>query len=127
MKVVKTATCPSLSGLSTLTYEIGCNNNEVSLRLVGNSGSGTFDKGWVSTESILAVDKSPITSGILRELFPGKSSNSGGFILAVLLSEKLVERCADNTRHYKFKAEIKKSIAALLEPAVSKTGKKVPA
>ena len=40
IKVIKTASCQSLSGRSTLTYEIGCGASAVFLRLICNSGKG---------------------------------------------------------------------------------------
>jgi hypothetical protein len=41
MKVLKRATCPGLSGKTTLTYELGVEGERsLSLRLVGSSGGG---------------------------------------------------------------------------------------
>ena len=64
---MKTKECPSLSGRSTLTYKIGCNDdNKVCLSIVGNTGKGIFNKDWISLEeidSMLASEKKPISSG----------------------------------------------------------------
>jgi hypothetical protein len=104
MRILKTGECPSLSGRSTLTYKIGCKDDkEVYLCLVGNSGQGVFNKDWISLmqlDSLLASEEKPITSGRLHEMFKGKSANSAGFVLAVLLNEKLMKISKGNLRHY---------------------------
>ena len=127
MKDLKTSECPSLSGSSILTYQIGCNEkNELHLSLTGNTGKGIFNKDWISLEeidSLLAAEKGPITSGSLKELFDGKSSNSAGFVLAVILSEGLLKISSNNERHYERidPKEYRKIIQAY---AKKKTGKK---
>jgi hypothetical protein len=127
MKDLKTSECPSLSGSSILTYKIGCNDdNEVHVALTGNTGKGIFNKDWISLEeidSLMAVEKGPITSGSLHGLFEGKSSNSAGFVLAIILSEGLLKISSNNERHYERidPKEYRKSIKAY---AKKKTGKK---
>jgi hypothetical protein len=104
MKDLKTSECPSLSGSSILTYQIGCNDDkDVCLSIVGNTGKGIFNKDWISLEeidSLMGTEKGPITSGSLKELFVVKSSNSAGFVLAVILSEGLLKISSNNERHY---------------------------
>ncbi len=101
---MKTKECSSLSGLSTLSYKIGCKDDkEVSLSIVGNTGKGIFNKEPVELakiDALLASHQGPITSGSLHGLFEGKSSNSAGFILAVLLAEGLLKISTGNQRHY---------------------------
>jgi len=102
IRMLKTGECPSLSGKSTLTYQIGNDNDKLYIALTGNTGAGIFNKDWFALEeiySLLASQKKPITSGSLHGLFEGRSSNSAGFILAVLLKEKLVKVSAGN-KHY---------------------------
>ena len=102
MRILKTGECPSLSGKSTLTYQIGSDSDKLYIALTGNTGKGIFNKDWFALEeiySLLASQKKPITSGSLHGLFEGRSSNSAGFILAVLLKEKLVKVSAGN-KHY---------------------------
>ncbi len=94
MKILKTGNCSSLSGRSTLTYKIGCKEDEIFLCLTDNTGQDIFNKDWISLvqlDSLLASVQEPITSGLLRMIFKGKSANSAGFVLAVLLSEKLLK------------------------------------
>jgi hypothetical protein len=133
MRILKTGECLSLSGKSTLTYRIGCNNdNEIFIKLAGNSGGGHFSPDWVSLEEIytvLASQKKPITSGALHELYQGKSSNNASFTTDVLLKEGLLKA---RDRHYDLlgQAEFGKIAQALLEaaseekPARKRSGKK---
>ena len=134
MKILKTAECPSLSGKSTLIYQIACNNdNEVYVALTGNSGKGIFNKDWIVLEEIhsLLANQEKVTSGSLHELFDGRSSNSAGFILAVLLKEGVLKVSPGN-KHYNLvgQVEYKKIVKALLKatpeekPAKKKSGKK---
>ena len=47
IRVLKTATCQSLSGKTTLTCEIGVDGAEILARVTRSSGSGTFARtGW---------------------------------------------------------------------------------
>ena len=93
VRVLKTGTCPSLSGKSRLTYEIGAGPaSEICVRITKNTGGGMFGKGWVALDEVrpLVTDK-PITSGTLAPLFKGGSANSAGFLLAVMKHEGLVQ------------------------------------
>jgi hypothetical protein len=96
MRVLKTATCKTLSGKSTLTYQIGCTpESEIHLRITKNSGGGFFSDEWVKYGDIQAVLKerskdSPIMSHFISPLLQGKSSNTSGFIMAVLSNLKLL-------------------------------------
>jgi len=125
MRILKMGECQSLSGRSTLTYSISCREDkEVYLSLVGNTGKGIFNKDWISLvllDPLLASEEKPITSGLLRELFKGKSSNSAGFVLAVLLKEGLLKVSKDSLRCYERidPTEFKKSIQELIESKVS--------
>ena len=96
MKVLKTSSCKTLSGKSTLTYQLGCTPESViHLRITKNSGGGFFSDEWVKYEDIQAVLKerakdSPIMSHFISPLLKGKSSNTSGFIMAVLSHLKLI-------------------------------------
>ncbi len=106
IRILKVATCPSLSGKSTLTYHIGCNSeSDIQFRIVNNTGGGFFSKEWVSLNAIFqAFDKKvadkPIVSLLLYPLFQGKSLNTPAFLLAVLKQEGLVSPVEDNPKHY---------------------------
>ena len=42
MKVLKTATCKTLSAKSTLTYQVGVHDDTIHVRITKNTGGGFF-------------------------------------------------------------------------------------
>ncbi len=103
IRILKIGTCPSLSGKSTLTYHICCKGKDICFHLVENSGGGMFAKDWISLEQVevfLASQEQPTTSSSLNALFKGKSINSGGFLLAILRHEGLMENTEGQKRGY---------------------------
>ena len=100
-RVLKVNTCPSLSGRSTLTYQLGCNGeSEPILRVSANSGRGYFTKEWVpfaDIEALLTAD-APLTFSTLQPIFEGRSVNTGGFLMAVLKNLNVITPVADNPR-----------------------------
>ena len=128
MRILKTGTCKSLSGKSTLTYQIACNNdNEVHVALTGNSGKGIFNKDWITLEEIhsLLANQEKVTSGSLHELFDGRSSNSAGFFVAMLLKLGLLKVSPGN-KHYNLvgQAEFGKIVQGLIDSGSPSTTKK---
>lgn len=134
IRVVKTASCSSLSERSTITYEIGGKEDKsIYIRLTENTGSGMFSKVWVPLAQIAlqlsAADK-PVTSRTIQPLYSG-SVNSAGFLQAVLKHLGLIKNIEENSRSYirtapeKFTAEV----LALLEkgPPPQKKPRKAPA
>ena len=93
VRILKTGTCPSLSGKSKLTYEIGAGSaSEICVRVTKNTGAGMFSKAWVALDQVhRLVNDKPITSTTLGPLFKGGSANSAGFLLAVMKNEGLVQ------------------------------------
>ena len=96
MTVVRTGTCDTLTKKSRLTYQVGSlPDGEVYIRIHKNSGNGFFSQEWISLADIrkvlskIQVGK-PVTAIMLNDLFTGKSVNTPGFLLAVLVQEKLV-------------------------------------
>jgi hypothetical protein len=96
--VIKTDTCESLSGRSTLTYHIGYTQaddvSHVYIRIHDNTGHGIFNNGWVALSKILdvilaATEDKPLGSSQLR--FVGSSANTPGFILAALKKEGIIK------------------------------------
>jgi hypothetical protein len=132
--VLNTASCPSLSGRSVLTYEIGCNGNkEIFIRITENSGAGMFSKAQISMiqiDALLSADDKPITAKTIRALYSG-SVNSVGFLQAVLKDIGLIKNVEENSRNYtradpkKFTAEIHAEIHALMD--TESTPQKKPA
>jgi hypothetical protein len=100
--LLKSNFCQSLSGRSTLSYEIGTSNisavvelNEISFRITSNTAKGMFNNDWISLKTIFAVmDGLPmeqdLTSSSFHTIFQGKSLNTSGFLLAALKEETLV-------------------------------------
>jgi hypothetical protein len=88
LQVIKIGTCPSLTRASQITYHLVLNadDDQVYLRIAGNSGGGLFAKEAVALDAIIAAIQAqgdqPITGKTLRPLFRGKSANTPGFALA---------------------------------------------
>ena len=105
MRILKEATCPTLSGKGELTYHIGCNaESDIHFTVTSNSGGGFFSVERVSLEAIQAAlvqAPHPLTSYALRNLYKGKSANNPAFLMAALKHEGLVvahpekQRCFD--------------------------------
>ena len=105
IRVLKTGTCPSLSAMSKLTYEIGCGPaSDIQVRISKNSGTGYFSADWVTWDDLLRVLAKnagmPITCHSLSPLFTGRSVNTAGFLLAVLKHEGLVQVMEKKRRCY---------------------------
>lgn len=117
IRVIKTGACPSLSGRSTLVYQIGCGQaDSLVVRLIENSGKGYFNKDWISLSDVdqLLVEDEPLTFHTLQALFKGQSINNGGFLLAVLRSLGAVELNPENPRVHK-----RSAMEAVLQEAAS--------
>lgn len=106
VRILKVATCPSLSGRSTLTYHLGGDAlDDLRFRVTANSGSGQFNADWVALAAIRKLldqhpaDK-PLTSTLLKPVFRGRSSNSPAFLFAVLKAEGLVKAAAEKDGGY---------------------------
>ena len=96
MTVLKTASCDTLTKKSRLTYQIGTlPDGEVYFRVHRNTGNGFFSREWIALADIqkvlgkVPVGK-PVTAFMLNDLFTGKSVNTPGFLIAVILQEKLL-------------------------------------
>ena len=124
IRVLKIASCPSLSNKSTLTYELGCtSDSEIQIRIKANSGGGFFSQEWISLKSIEEVlaktaKGTPISTSSLGALFTGQSSNSKGFFLAALNHAGLVRpleqkrRCFETVDPALFVGEVNALIAS---------------
>lgn len=133
IRILKAASCPSLSGKSTLSYQIGYGTNGVNtsttepviqLRVFANSGGGFFNKDWIALNTIQQLfekcpSNKPITSFVFYPLFHGRSLNTPAFLLAVLKQEGFLQPVKDKQRNYerldptKFMAEIKSLIESM--------------
>jgi hypothetical protein len=106
MHILKTSTCKTLSGKSTLTYQIGSTpDSVVHLRITKNTGGGFFSNEWIAYDAVQAALKKrregqAITSFLLIPLFKGKSANNSSFLLAALKHLKLVKPLPNKTREH---------------------------
>ena len=97
IRILKTATCKTLAGTSSLSYQLGLDEDDnLHWRIESNSGGGMFSNEWISHSEIEAAfddwpEDKPINSMTLRPLFQGKSVNTPAFLLAALSAEKLLE------------------------------------
>ena len=102
IETIHTGDCPSLSSRSTLTYAIGRHPETglLHLRIVGNSGAGMFCDEWASGAAIDAIVRgsSELTSKSFFSLHPGRSANTGGFVMAALKALGYIRPNAENTR-----------------------------
>jgi len=102
MEKIYVGNCPSLTIRSTLTYEIARDPADQSLHLaiVGNSGAGMFCRDFTSSKLIdsIVAGSEDLTSTAFQVCHPHRSSNTAGFILAVLADLGLVRRGKVNTR-----------------------------
>ena len=98
-----TAECTSVSGRSTLTYAIGRHpDRSLHLRIVSNSGGGMFCGDWASGDRIdaLVAGGHELTSRSFHALHPGKSINTGGFVMSALRDLGLIRLNPENSRHH---------------------------
>jgi hypothetical protein len=91
IRVLRKASCKSLSGKSTIGYEICCDqNSQINIRLASNSGGGLFNKGCLPVSRFFTLEGEPIGAANFKALFAYKSANTAGFVRAILQSENLV-------------------------------------
>ena len=136
VRILKTATCPSLSGQSTLKYQIGYEEKAgIQLHIIDNSASGAFNQEWFSLKSIEAsLDKAPkgepVTASNFMSLFRNMSANTPFFIFAAMLHEGLFrpskehKRCYDRVNTADFLAEMQPLIEGKVPPQGIKKAKK---
>jgi hypothetical protein len=126
VRILKSASCPSLSGKSTLTYHVGCTGDaDVRLRVFANSGGGFFSNEWIGLTAIeQAFTKVPsgiaVTAHVLLPLFQGKSANSTGFMFAALKSIGMVRSVKDTKSYERSDAKgLLEEVKALLASGVN--------
>jgi hypothetical protein len=133
VQALRRSSCRTLSGKSTLHYEIGLDAKQTLLiRVTACTGGGFFSKEWVSLSAIrTALQKSKaVTAILLFPLFKGKSVNTPGYLLAVLRAEKLIQALPGKTRIHELCPDWDERVASLLsgdsgkvKPAAKATAK----
>jgi len=93
----KIKTCPNLSNTFTIEYRI----TDINLELISNTGGGHFSKEPIAINDLIEVmPHGEFTSVDLRPALKGRSLNTSGFVLAILLAEGMAIRVPG--KRYKF-------------------------
>ena len=114
-----TSKCKTVSEKSDLTYNISMDDKKQAMvRIASNTGGGFWSREYVPVSAIIDLIKSvtedkPITSVLFFQLFVGKSQNSPGFLLAILLKEGLVEQSGKKRQYRVSQAGISKFLAKI--------------
>ena len=136
VRILKTASCSSLSGKSTLKYQIGYEDKAgIQFQIIDNSAAGAFNQEWFSLKAIEAsLDKAPkgepVTASNFMFLFRHMSSNTPFFVFAAMLHEGLFKpskehkRCYDRVNTAEFLAEMQPLIEGKVLPQGMKKSKK---
>ena len=132
IRILKEASCPSLSERTTLTYHIGCNErNEILFRIYKNEdATGKFNSEWFSSGDMLEIiheRKSPFRGKVLSSLVEGKSVNTAYFLLAALMHEGLLQpldRLYEQKSSAKFQDRMKGLMASTKKKAKTKKPRK---
>ena len=120
-KILAALKCRTLSDKSELTYNIALDDEQnILLRINGNTGGGYWSSEYVSFDAITsaleeAPKDRPITSIHLFKIFKGKSSNTPGFLLAILLTEGLLVPFQGKKRQYAYSDEGTEAFTAKIE------------
>ena len=123
--ILKTSTCKTLSAKSTLTYQIGSEDDELHVRITKNTGGGFFSGEWIPMNDIQSVleeqpEGTPVTSFLLQPLFRGKSVNTPAFLMAALANEKLLRPMKGKKRNHEpaedFTGKVQKLTASNVKP-----------
>jgi hypothetical protein len=132
VQVLKEGTCPTSSGKSNLGYQIGVDDTgTILLRVSSNDGGGFFSNEWIAFADIQAAieawpDDQGITSMTFRKIYRGKSSNTPGFLIAVLCAEGLLEQMPKKQRVHQAcdPSDFLASVGELCKEAGITSGKK---
>lgn len=151
MRILMAGTCPSLSGLSDISYFVGCpvgaeDVSSTCFKIAGNTSSGKYNDIWVSIAAIeQALARIPpdlaFSAAALNPLYTSRSANSPGFLGAILLHVGLIARAPEGQSYVRHTAtafweEVKALIASgvdlkpasmALDDAHSDQGKSEPA
>jgi hypothetical protein len=108
IRIAKVGTCPSISGLSELTYHLGYeagNPQRIHLRLVNNSSTGKIHPGWLALadleQALVSVPADgAFKASVLAPLFRGRSTNNLHFSIAVLLDCGLLKKAEPSEAGY---------------------------
>jgi len=105
IEIIETNKTATVSGRGELVYSVLKDiNGDLFLKLVRNSQTGFFSNELLSLNSIISSLEEqkgqPFTSFIFQGLFKGKSVNTPGFLVAVLLNEEVLAFSEGKKRKY---------------------------
>ena len=124
IRILKEASCPSLSERTTLSYHIGCNErNDIMFKIISNSSSGNFNHEWFFAGDMLELiyesKIKPFSWRVLYPLIKGKSVNTACFLMAVLKNEGLLQPL-DRLYEQNSSAEFQGRMKQLIQKPVKK-------
>ena len=102
---LRTDQCPSLSGRSTLTYELGNDpEGRLHLRVTHNTGKGHHNPSWVAYDAVepLLMAATTLSASALAKLFVGTSVNTAGFVMAALKHLGVLQAVTDKRHAYQY-------------------------
>lgn len=129
IEVIFTGECLSLSGRSTLTFEVGQHTEDGTFhhRISSNSGGGMFSKQWVSASILqdIFVGATELNSKSFQTAFGQTSVNTAGFCLSSLKELGLIEVDPCNARVHRHVAGMvfSKAVQARITEASGQTHK----
>ena len=107
MRVLSTGTCDTLSGIQQIDvpHRHACRTARSTCACTATPAAGSSLRNGSRLRDILTAlkkrpDGKPITSILLDPLFRGKSANTPGFMMAVLLHEKVVRSMQGKLRRH---------------------------
>ncbi len=112
IQIVSTQKTKTVSGKSDLTYHLGKDEDaNAYLRIWVNSSNGFFSNEWVSLTDIIELleqqSGESFTSFVFESLFSGKSVNTPGFLVAVLLDQGVLTLAEGKKRKYVYVSDDK--------------------
>ena len=102
IEIIYQGACLSISTRSQIGFAIGRHTEDGTLHLAitGNTGGGMWCKDWASASAIqdVVLGETGLTAKSCHSIHPGKSINTGGFILAALRDIGLIRVNSENSR-----------------------------
>ena len=133
IQILAVETCPSVSGSSTLKYQIGTDpESGIHLKILSSSGSGFVNPTLFALDDILNVlvshsVETPIKSAHLAKglELEGRSRNDSAFLVAVLLANEILVSFGGKDK-FQWKYASADTFLAHCEKLKSGNAKKVP-
>jgi hypothetical protein len=103
-EIILTKTISNLSGTADLEFQLAKEAGNLYLRISNNQGKGMYSRNWISVKDLwdclIAWPHGTITALALFPLWKHRSINTAGFIMAVLVTLKLLTPSQEKKRHY---------------------------